>query len=276
MILIGDSGTGKTGSLVSLVKAGYKVRILDLDNGLDILYNLVREQCPEFIENVHYVTVTDKFKNIAGKAVPVNSDSWPRAVKLLDNWSNYGEVRKVTGPDGKTTNQQITTDHPEHFNFGRPQDWGPDCILVIDSFTFLCNAAMRYILKMNNRPAGPTWESDWNEAQQLVENLLGMLYDESMRTNIVVCAHIAVRTEKDGSVTAYPTALGKALGPKVGRYFNAMLEVRRHGAGNTVRRTINTVPAGLLELKNPNPLRVKSSYPIDVGLAEYFKAVREK
>lgn len=274
MLLIGDSGTGKTGSLVSLVKAGYKIRILDLDNGLDILRNLVLEQCPEFIDNVHFITVTDKFKQVGGKAVPVNSDAWPRAVKYLDNWSNFGEVKKVVGPDGKPANQQIKADDPDHFNFGKPESWGEDTILVLDSFTFMCNAAMRYILKLNGRPAGPVYESDWNEAQQLVENLLAMLYDVSMRTNIIVCAHIAVRTEKDGTVTAYPTALGKALGPKVGRYFNAMLEVRRSGSGNTVRRTIHTVPAGLLELKNPNPLKVKPSYDISVGLAEYFKAVR--
>ena len=274
MLLIGDSGTGKTGSLVSLVKAGYKVRILDMDNGLDILRNLVLEQCPDLIDNVHFVTVTDKYKNVGGKAVPVDSNSWSRAIKLLDNWTNFGEINKEDGPDGKPVNVQIKEGHKDYFNLGRPQDWGEDTVLVVDSFTFMCNAAMRFILKVNGRPAGPVYESDWNEAQQMVENLLGMLYDVSMRTNIVVCAHIAVRTEKDGTVTAYPTALGKALGPKVGRYFNAMLEVRRAGTGRTVRRTINTVPAGLLELKNPNPLKVKAQYDISVGLAEYFKAVR--
>mgnify|MGYP001496439716 CR=1 FL=1 len=36
MLYIGDSGTGKTGSLVSLVDAGYKVHVLDMDNGLDV------------------------------------------------------------------------------------------------------------------------------------------------------------------------------------------------------------------------------------------------
>ena len=37
LLLIGDSKAGKTGSLISLVKAGYKLRILDLDNLLDVL-----------------------------------------------------------------------------------------------------------------------------------------------------------------------------------------------------------------------------------------------
>jgi len=104
MLLIGDSGTGKTGSLVSLVKAGYKIRILDMDNGLDILRNLVLEQAPEQIDNVHFITVTDKFKHVGGKAVPVNSDAWSRAIKYLDNWTNFGETRKVVGAEGKPAN----------------------------------------------------------------------------------------------------------------------------------------------------------------------------
>ncbi len=37
LIYIGDSGTGKTGSLVSLLADGYKLKILDMDAGLDSL-----------------------------------------------------------------------------------------------------------------------------------------------------------------------------------------------------------------------------------------------
>ena len=34
LLYLGDSGSGKTGSLVSLLKAGYKIKVLDLDNGV--------------------------------------------------------------------------------------------------------------------------------------------------------------------------------------------------------------------------------------------------
>ena len=40
---MGDSGTGKTEALCSLVLAGYKLRILDLDNGLDIVKSYLTE-----------------------------------------------------------------------------------------------------------------------------------------------------------------------------------------------------------------------------------------
>ena len=52
LLLIGDAKSGKTGSLVSLVKAGYKLRILDFDNLLDILKFKVMEECPDKLDNV--------------------------------------------------------------------------------------------------------------------------------------------------------------------------------------------------------------------------------
>ena len=36
LLLVGDSGSGKTASLATLANAGYKLRILDYDNGLDL------------------------------------------------------------------------------------------------------------------------------------------------------------------------------------------------------------------------------------------------
>ena len=62
ILLIGDAKSGKTGSLVSLVKAGYKLRILDFDNLLDILKFKIMEECPDKIENVEFVTVRDAYK----------------------------------------------------------------------------------------------------------------------------------------------------------------------------------------------------------------------
>jgi Tfp pilus assembly pilus retraction ATPase PilT len=37
ILVAADSGSGKTGSLASLVDAGFNLRILDFDNGLSVL-----------------------------------------------------------------------------------------------------------------------------------------------------------------------------------------------------------------------------------------------
>ncbi len=69
-LLIGDSGSGKTGALAPLVAAGYKLHILDLDNGLDVLYNILKTECPDRPNQVFFETVTNKTKAIAGKVMP--------------------------------------------------------------------------------------------------------------------------------------------------------------------------------------------------------------
>ena len=57
MLVMGDTGTGKTGALASLANTGYKLHILDYDNGLDILSTKVK---PEFLKNIEYETLTEK------------------------------------------------------------------------------------------------------------------------------------------------------------------------------------------------------------------------
>src|SRR5258705_13905982 len=58
----GDSGTGKTGSLASLVSAGYSLRILDFDNGLDVLKAYITKDDPALLANVEFRTLLDKRK----------------------------------------------------------------------------------------------------------------------------------------------------------------------------------------------------------------------
>jgi adenylylsulfate kinase-like enzyme len=60
LLYIGDSGTGKTTSMASLVKAGYKLRILDFDNLLDSLISMVKRSCPERLDNIEYMIFRDK------------------------------------------------------------------------------------------------------------------------------------------------------------------------------------------------------------------------
>jgi len=87
LLLIGDAKSGKTGSLVSLVKAGYKLRILDFDNGLDALRHQIMAQCPDKIAAVDFVTLRDKLRASPLGNVP---DGQPKAfinaLNLLDRW----------------------------------------------------------------------------------------------------------------------------------------------------------------------------------------------
>src|SRR5258706_3591249 len=103
VLLEGDSKSGKTGSLASLVLAGYKLRILDYDNGLDVLKQFVERERPDLLASVEFRTLRDR-----RKATPTGSviDGVPKAfadgIKMLDRWK-YEDV-----------------------DFGVPSTWGPD------------------------------------------------------------------------------------------------------------------------------------------------------
>jgi len=257
LLLIGDSGGGKTGALASLASAGYNLRILDFDNGLDVLKNLLLDAKSPYdkdaIDRVQYLTITDPMRAVGGKLMPVRATVWTRTAAILSHWKD---------PDGA--------------DLGPVVSWGPGDILVIDSLTTLGTAAMDFILAMNGRLGQTPFQSDWKLAQDLLENLLRMLYDEGVKCNVIVNCHVTYIEAKNGMTQGYPNALGKALPPKVGRYFNSALMIRTIGQGAAQKRKILTNTSGLVELKNTAPLRVNNEYDIAFGLAEYFAAVRQQ
>src|SRR6185369_4873204 len=104
LLFIGDSSSGKTGALASLAAAGYKLRILDFDNGIDVLKHWLThpnssylKTNPSCLDNVHYVTLTDPMKAAAnGKLYYTKAQAWARAMNLLYEWKdgdiNLGKI----------------------------------------------------------------------------------------------------------------------------------------------------------------------------------------
>lgn len=283
MLLIGDSGVGKTGALASLAAVGYNLRIIDFDNGLSSLVEYATNPKslyvtgsptfpvrPGIADRISYVTCTDTMKTVAGRMYPTKAKAWTAATKLLENWV-----------DGDQKLGPITS-------------WSPQDILVIDSLTKASDAALTQHLQMNNALGqvrdGYTGQRDVGEAQKLIRSLLELLYDQAVPCNVIVLSHVTTVNEKglgpsrDAAVaqsetlSGYPSAIGKALSPQIPRYFDTMLIARLTGSGSAVRRQIFTTPQNVagqvISAKNAAPLTVKASYPLETGLAEYFRDVR--
>lgn len=273
LLLLGDSGTGKTGATASLIMAGYNLKILDFDNGLDILVGVLRDKAKGdkklldgWLGQVSYLTLTDRMKAINNRLAPIQAVAWQNAVNALSKW-----------PDG-----------------GSLETWGPKDILVVDSLTFAGKAAMRFIAQLNGRLGVAPQIQDYWDAQRLIDSLCATLYDESVKCNVIVLSHIRevgkseqkvikdrqgnekiMTVTEEGSKKGFAeTGTGNALSPTIGRYFNAVLSVNLIGSGMSIRREIVTQPLDNLGLKNPAPGFVKRTYPLDSGLAEYFAAVR--
>lgn len=246
ILYLGDSGTGKTGSLVSLMKDGFQLRIIDFDNGLDVLKEFAKRDCPDKLGNVDYETVRDKYK--AGTQGPV-IDGAPKALvqslKLLNKW----------------TDESL------------PAEWGPNHILIIDSLTGLGKAAFEWAKGMN--PGSKEPRQWYHQAQQAVDNVISLLTSEAFHANVIIIAHVQFQESTDGTVRGYANTIGKALGPIVPTYFNTMVLARSSGSGANVKRTISTAPTSMIDLKNPAPFKLEKELPLESGLATIFHKLRE-
>lgn len=250
LLLIGDSGTGKTGALASLANAGFELFILDLDNGTDILNFVVKD---EFKKNVHIETLTDTGKMSGSgsnqKIIKLNPQAFPKALSLLQKWKD-----SETGED-----------------FGPVSSWSTNRVLVVDSLSFLGMAALDYVLAKNGRGGEQPFQADWGEAMRMLEQTLQIIYSTEIKCHVVMNSHITYQqVEGSGITKGLPMGLGSQLPPKIGRYFNMMLMSKSTGQGDSTKRIVLTKPAANVEVKCPI-LNAPKELPIESALADIYK-----
>lgn len=246
LIYIGDSGSGKTGSLNSLVGAGYKLRILDTDTGVETLFHYVQRDYPDLLNNVEYEEVRDKYKlSKQGPLISGAPKAWGRGLELMSTWTDETS----------------------------PSEWGHDYILVIDSLSTYARAAYEYA-KFTN-PNAKDRRQWYFAAQQLIESMLAAITSAEFKTNVILISHINFSERMDGMVKGYPNSIGQALGPVIGRYFNTFILAESSGAGKGARRHILTTQTGTIDLKNPAPFKIDDKLPLESGMATVFKQLKE-
>lgn len=244
-LYIGDPTTGKTGSLASLVAAGYKIGILDFDNKLSVLKHFVMQTCPEKIGNVSAITLRDKYKSTNNGPIVQTPKAYVEGVKFLNEW----EDKSI------------------------PSEWGPDHILVLDSGSSMGVAAMEWAKGMNPGAKDPRqW---YFTAQQSFLNMIQLLTSETFNTHVIVISHVNWKEMQDGTTKGWANAIGSALGPQLGRYFNCILLADKAGQGKNVRRVIRTVQTDTIDLITPAPFKIDGELPLDTGLATIFSKLTE-
>lgn len=246
VMYLGDSGTGKTGSLASLVKDGYTLRILDLDNGLDTLRQIVARDAPDGLDRVDYETRRDRYKATkTGPKLEGTPTAFTDSLALMTQWSD--------GTD--------------------PSQGGPQSIFVLDSLSSLGRAAFEWA-----RFGAPSIKDprQWfYTAQHAIEDIISNLTSESFRANVIVITHVSYQDVAEGLTKGYPNSIGRALGPIISRYFNTLILAESIGSGKNVRRTIRTVPTGIIDLKTPAFFKLAVELPLEIGLSTLFKALKE-
>lgn len=280
--LVGKQGTGKTGSKACLVAMGYKLRMLNFDNGADILKNLLTNPYypyRKYMEEheislagaISVITITEEMKKIIedqkSRFIPKSARGYSRAVDMIDNWI-----------DGET-------------KLGPALSWDSNTILNIDTLGTLADLTYFHIQELNGRlgerQEGYNYQRDVGGAQGLLRNLMQTLFSPYMKCNILIDSHITYVDESKGSYErpnlesisdpiGYPTCIGRALSPVVGKWFNNVFIIEQSGSGLTEKHEISTVTLKNIAAKNSLPGLLKSRYPIETGLAEIFATLRNE
>jgi hypothetical protein len=239
LIYIGDSSTGKTGSLVSLLLAGYKLKIIDMDNGLETLKVYARLAQAD-LSLVEYETYRDTYRSTpAGPMIKGVPRAFTDALKKMTEWSEAID--------------------------------DPKTIFVLDSGSAYGRSAYAWARAMNPSTKDPRqW---YQTAQSAFEDTLALITGESFRMNAIIISHVNYKEITEGVTKGHFNAIGKALGPVVPRYFNTLLLAEVSGAGKNVRRKIKTLPTGIIDLKIPNP-QAEAEYPLESGLADIFALLK--
>lgn len=250
LLIMGPSGTGKTGALLSLLLAGYEIAVIDMDSGLDWLVNKLRKDHPELLKKLSYQTFKDKFKmTSAGPIYQGVPKAYTSAVQALEKWD-----------DGTV-----------------PSEWGPQKILVLDSLTFFGDSAYNWKDALN--PSVKDKRQIFYDAQGAVADVLTALTSPGFETNVIVMTHVRWTSVTDDKgnrtvVKGGPSSIGEALTDKIGTYFNTVGLAETVGQGASTKRQIRFQPTGLIDLKSSAVNLPEVPLPISTALADYFKAAK--
>lgn len=244
LLNIGESGTGKTGALASLAKAGYRLWILDYDNGLDILGHALRDD-PGAASRVTYETLRDRhtFTNGVPKIKPPVA-AFAAAGKTLETWG--------------------------------AANFGAEDVIVIDTLTTFSEAAFNHSLFLAGRLNQRSQLTDYGDMAKAVISFIDTITDKEFPCNVVINTHIkhfSGDEESQISARGLPNAKGQQISKDISLFFNTVVLSRSIGSGQATKRVIATYPAGVVEVKTSNPFKVKPTYPIETGMADLFKDI---
>ena len=233
LLNIGESGTGKTGALASLVKAGYSLYVLDFDNGLDILANLLT---PAEQARVTYEELRDDIAVVNGVPKLKSATAWKNAGLALETWNASA--------------------------------FGPSDVIVLDTLSTASQAAFNFCLRLNPN----NLQAVYGSMADTVLAFVDMLTAAPMNCNVIVNTHVRFLSggADETIMRGLPNAKGQQIPKDIGKFFNTCVLTRTQGAGPAAKRMISTKPQGFIEVKTSNPLKVKDSYPLETGLADLF------
>ncbi len=246
VILLGDSGTGKTYSIRTLLDAGLEPFVIFTEPGMDTLGDI--------LDKIHYTYIPPAqmgWEGLLKTADMVNKLPYEGIAKMTDaNRSKYIEFMTVINAcnDFKDQNGE---------SFGDVMEWGTDRALVIDSLSGLNDMASNLVV--GGKPVKGM--QDWQVAQNMLKKLIDKLCT-GCHCTFILMSHIARETDEvTGGTRLYVNTLGKALAPNLPAYFSDVIQTQRVGtdfswdtSGTNIAVKGRNVPYASKQLPSFKPL----------------------
>lgn len=218
VILFGDSGTGKTTALLTLIDAGITPFVVATEQ------NFIQVAKPVLGTKAHYKFIAPRpvkgLAKIEGILKNINMLTYENLCKTTDPFKmEHRKMLDLVGVMNKFVCDCCGKD------WGSVETWNTDRAIVIDSLSGLTD--MAWGLVIGNKPVKAM--PDYAIAQNAIRMMLDPLTSE-VKSTFVLTAHID--REKDeitgGSYVTLKT-VGQKLGPDLPRLFSDVIRTRKQG-----------------------------------------------
>jgi hypothetical protein len=227
-LLMGPGGTGKTHSLITLLKAGIEVfHLASEPDAVSVVMDQIKKQNLD-VSKYHYHVI-----RTAGSGMKSLIDMATK-VKNLD----YEGITKLNAGIGKDKQTQFIellntiakfVDDRTGVDYGDATSWGPDRAFIIDSMSGLNYMAWKLVVGL--RPTAS--QGEWNIAQNLVFDLL-MELTATCKCFFIVLAHIEREVDEiTGGTKITVSSLGRKLAPRLPPIFSEVILSVRVGTAFT-------------------------------------------
>jgi len=268
-LIVGFPGGGKTGCVSALLNVGYKVRLLNFE-GLNYR-SLIKFSKPEALPNLDILSFNDQMHMGQKFMEPLGT---PTAFTQMLN-----AMKEWKGKDAKG----------KEYSLGKPREWGPDTVVVLDGMTGLGEACFRRMMNAQGRVPGTVQQRDWGFAVQDQVEALRLMGLPQNQYHFLVLAHLQMVTPDDikkdddeftkdlkreiGSLISskmFPKAITRPLSMQIAKEFPMVVQAKQTIVNGKAARWLYTAAGEEVDLKVPFE-GAETRYPIETGLAQIFE-----
>lgn len=217
VLLIGDTGSGKTYSIRTLINAGLKVAAVFTEPGMEVLADI---PCSKGLHWRYVPVATAGWDELRESAKSINSLSNDALQKLPGvSKSKYSQWFDLINAMANFTCDRCGT------NFGPVENLDEGWVVLNDSLSGICTLSNN--LTVGGKPVRT--QPDWGIMMDNVERYVKQ-FTNGIPTMAVLTAHIERQPDEiTGGVVLMASSLGNKLSPKLPKDFSEVVLAKRDG-----------------------------------------------